>query len=285
MISTEKRHRIDMDIFDVVNTENVTELPYDINGLRHFWLGCDPQIMNSSKDGRPWQTWCTSNRSQHRGVRRRAWCEGSWSCPNPRQVQDTKAKVEKSLEQHGHCFDALCEFKKFCDQKDPLLVYRFNDERQNGDLMYVFKCLQFQAKLSLSMDRGETGLLNDQYCYADTTHKRCPGFKTLTLWVYHPLLRKLVKLATLECLTDDTDAFVQFWTLFNEVWKCCFFFNLPRQQIPSLDKKKDSATYTFSVVLMPHSILCIMYWKQIFHTCLIYPKRLKMVTLSVQKSP
>ena len=36
MISTEKRHRIDMDIFDVVNTENVTELPYDINGLRHF---------------------------------------------------------------------------------------------------------------------------------------------------------------------------------------------------------------------------------------------------------
>ena len=139
------------------------------------------------------------------------------SLEDTRRVQDTKAKVEKSLEQHGHCFDALCEFKKFCDQKDPLLVYRFNDERQNGDLMYVFKCLQFQAKLSLSMDRGETGLLNDQYCYADTTHKRCPGFKTLTLWVYHPLLRKLVKLATLECLTDDTDAFVQFWTLFNEV--------------------------------------------------------------------
>ena len=35
-----------------------------------------------SKDGRPWQTWCTSKRSQHGEVRRRAWCSGSWKCPN-----------------------------------------------------------------------------------------------------------------------------------------------------------------------------------------------------------
>jgi len=139
------------------------------------------------------------------------------SLADTRRLQNTKAKVKKTLEQNGHSFDAICEFKKFCDEKDPFLVYRFNDERQNGDLTYVFKCSRFQAKLALSMDREEDGLLREQYCYADATHKRCPGFKTLTLWTYHPLLRKLVKLATMECTKENTDAFVQFWSLFNEV--------------------------------------------------------------------
>lgn len=107
--------------------------------------------------------------------------------------------------------------KKFCDEKDPFYVYRFNDERQDGSLTYVFKCSRFQADMALSMDRNGNGLLCDQYCYANATHKRCPGFKTLTLWVYHPLLRKLVKLATMESSREDTEAFVQFWSLLNEV--------------------------------------------------------------------
>ena len=61
------------------------------------------------------------------------------------------------------------------------------------------------------------GLLHDQCCYADALHKRCPGYKTITLWVYHPLLRELLKLATMERTTEDSDAMVQFWSLFNEV--------------------------------------------------------------------
>jgi hypothetical protein len=139
------------------------------------------------------------------------------SLADSRRVQDTKAKATKSLESHGHSFDALCEFKKFCDERDPYLLYRFNDERQNGNNTFVFKCSRFQANLAMSMDCEKIGLLHDQYCYADATHKRCPGFKTITLWVYHPLLRKLVKLATMESTTEDTEAMVQFWSLFNEV--------------------------------------------------------------------
>ena len=76
--------------------------------------------------------------------------------------------------------DALCEFKNFCDDRDPYLLYRFNDERQNGNNTFVFKCSRFQANLVMSMDCEKNGLLHDQYCYADATHKRCPGFKTIT---------------------------------------------------------------------------------------------------------
>ena len=251
--------RLDMDIFDEVECKHVKELPHDIDGLCHFQLECDPRnIMKSSKDGRRWKTWCTSNRRQHRGVARRARCGGSWKCPNEdclflknkgspnnvqftdtdrgkkcficeeeaifvnyqaikiwefssdkkfvdiyhsglhtcraipnrrnleveqklkgdftkhsslklseaiantivcalkegntweeidalaenladsRRVQDTKAKAKKSLESHGHSFDALCEFKKFCDDRNPYLLYRFNDERRNGNNTFVF---------------------------------------------------------------------------------------------------------------------------------------------------
>ena len=256
--------RLDMDIFDEVECKHVKELSHDIDGLCHFQLECDPRnIMKSSKDGRRWKTWCTSNKRQHRGMRRRARCGGSWKCPNEdclflknkgspnnfqftdtdrgkkcficeeeaifvncqaikiwefssdkkfvdiyhsglhtcraipnrrnleveqklkgdftkhsslkpseaiantivcalkegntweeidalaenladsRRVQDTKAKAKKSLESHGHSFDALCEFKKFCDDRDPYLLYRFNDERQNGNNTFVFKCSRF----------------------------------------------------------------------------------------------------------------------------------------------
>ena len=78
-----KNTRLDMDIFDEVEFKHVKELPHDIDGLCHFQPDCDPRnIMKSSKDGRRWKTGCTSNRRQHRGVRRRARCGGSWKCPN-----------------------------------------------------------------------------------------------------------------------------------------------------------------------------------------------------------
>ena len=71
--------------------------------------------------------------------------------------------------------------------------------------------------MALSMVGDGNGLLCKQYCYADAIYKRCPGFKNLTLWVYHPLLCKLVKLATMESSREDTEAFIQFWSLLNEV--------------------------------------------------------------------
>ena len=46
-----------MKIFDGIKVENATELPFDIDGLHHFKLKSNPgKMMNSRKDGRPWQT-------------------------------------------------------------------------------------------------------------------------------------------------------------------------------------------------------------------------------------
>ena len=53
-----------------------------------------------------------------------------------------------------------------------------------------------------------------KYCFFDGTFKRCPGFVTLGAHVYVEILRKVVKIATIEC---KTETMIIFWTLLNEV--------------------------------------------------------------------
>lgn len=54
-------------------------------------------------------------------------------------------------------------------------------------------------------------------CYFDGKVKRCKGFTSLTASVYHPALKKMVPLATMECQNEDSKTIHLFWTLFNEV--------------------------------------------------------------------
>ena len=66
-----------------VDILDVQQLPYDIDGLVAFRLAFDPkQIMQSSKDGRHWATWVTSNRKGFKGIRRSTCCDGGYSCEN-----------------------------------------------------------------------------------------------------------------------------------------------------------------------------------------------------------
>lgn len=71
------------------------------------------------------------------------------------------------------------------------------------------------------MDKDGSHFLSKEYCYFDWNHKRCKGFKTLGAYVYHPLLRQTVRLASMETENEDSDAVDVFWTLFDEVLKKC----------------------------------------------------------------
>ena len=94
-------------------------------------------------------------------------------------IEAIKEKLRK--DDLGHSFEALAEFKKFCDKRDLFYVYRINDERQNNELSFAFKTSWFQASLGLLMDRDGTVLLHEKYCYIDAKHNRCSGFNTITL--------------------------------------------------------------------------------------------------------
>ena len=59
--------------------------------------------------------------------------------------------------------------------------------------------------------------LQNEAIFLDASHLRCIGFKSLALWVYHPGMRKLLYLATIEVQQESTNNIALFFRLFNEV--------------------------------------------------------------------
>ena len=56
------------------------------------------------------------------------------------------------------------------------------------------------------MDQENTlhNVLMDEDAYFDGAHNRCRDFISLALWVYHTSMRKLLKLACMECRTESS---------------------------------------------------------------------------------
>lgn len=136
---------------------------------------------------------------------------------NTNKVRNVKQKVRKSMHPSGVNFEAVGQLKSKVDDQDPYYIYRVNDRKLNQQKSYVFKTSRTQANIVLSMDRHREGILNKEYCFMDVKHNRCSGFKTFSVHVYHPLLRKVITLATMECEDETTDTFTKFWILLNEV--------------------------------------------------------------------
>ena len=61
------------------------------------------------------------------------------------------------------------------------------------------------TNLALSMDKDGQGALNSEYAYVDAKHDRCKGFKTITLWTYNGIARKLVRLAVMDAGAENTE--------------------------------------------------------------------------------
>lgn len=132
-------------------------------------------------------------------------------------VKNMKQKVRKSMHPAGVNFEAVEQLKAKVDSRDPYYIYRINDRKLNEQESFVFKTSCTQAKIALSMDRHDEGILNKEYCFMDVKHNRCLTFKTFSIHVYHPMLRKIITLATMECEGETTDTLSKFWMLFNEV--------------------------------------------------------------------
>ena len=90
------------------------------------------------------------------------------------------------------------------------------------------------------MDETQDHILSKKFCFFffDGKVKRCNGFVSLTTSVYHPIIRKLVALVTMECETEDACNVELFWSCFNEVLRKkkkddSYFFN-PRGWITDM---------------------------------------------------
>ena len=104
------------------------------------------------------------------------------------------------------------------DTSDPYLIYRINDAYFNDQDDMVFKTSRRMHNIGLSMDQNAAtkSPLQEEIAYFDGMHSRCKNWKTLTLWVYHPVTRRLMKFATMETKAELSTICALFWKMWNK---------------------------------------------------------------------
>ena len=71
----------------------------------------------------------------------------------------------------------------------------------------------------LAVNIGKEGTENPLQCdeaYFNGSHLRCIGYKTLALFLYHPAMLYILRLAIMEVKSKSTCEISFFWKLFNE---------------------------------------------------------------------
>ena len=63
---------------------------------------------------------------------------------------------------------------------------------------------------------GERSILSFEHAYMDAMHNRVNGYKTLTLWMYHPGIQRVLNLAIMDCERENTEMITLFLQKFNE---------------------------------------------------------------------
>lgn len=95
------------------------------------------------------------------------------SVVNKRRISYIKEKNKNQVEPYGHNFEAIVNFKEYCDKKDKFYVYKVNDKRGNPDQpSFVFKTSMEKLKIAIAMDSTTDGFLREEFCFFDGKHKR-----------------------------------------------------------------------------------------------------------------
>ena len=101
--------------------------------------------------------------------------------------------------------EAVAELKKGSDLIDPLHIYRINSKAMNNQPDFVMKSSSKILKVALQMDQdGEENPLQQEDAFFDGCHSRCTGFISLGLWVQHPSMRRVIRLASMEVRSEAT---------------------------------------------------------------------------------
>ena len=139
---------------------------------------------------------------------------------NKQRIRDIKKRMTTQLKSEKHSLSAVAELKAICDTLDKYLIYKIHDSsmtRQGSS--YVFKSSRKMAQLSPNLDHDQALWcpLMEELAYFDGMHRRCEGWKTLTLWLFHPLSKRLNRIATMEVKGETSDNCAKFWEMLNEM--------------------------------------------------------------------
>ena len=135
---------------------------------------------------------------------------------NTRRFLKIHKKTRRRQIQGRSSFEAVAIVKESTDPSDKYKVYKMNPEGMNNQPGFVFKTAEHALQLCVDMDCSKGGSLSEQECFFDGSHSRCMDWITLCAWVYHPALRALQRIATMEVRSESTEHIALFWKLLNE---------------------------------------------------------------------
>ena len=133
-----------------------------------------------------------------------------------------EANTCKGIEDEVEAFKNLRTLRLDANKVDNYLIYKMNCGAINTGDTYIFKTCRYALEVAAKMDenrlttRGKPSILCREKAFFDGMHSRCKGYKTLTLWMHHPGMRKMQRLATMDCKKESTDMIALFFEIFNE---------------------------------------------------------------------
>ena len=132
-----------------------------------------------------------------------------------------KRQMEKHVPTAGHdhnSFDAVGIIKQTTDTWDKFYIYRIRNRNLNGGSDYVFKSSRKMGEMALLMDvKGPENILQLENAYFDATHTRVYSFKTFAIWLIHPAMKQILRLASMELRSENYLDISLFLHLFNEM--------------------------------------------------------------------
>ena len=127
-------------------------------------------------------------------------------------------RLQSTGRQDGNSFDVIGIVKRKIDTKDEFYIYHINNSNCNDGRDYVFKSSRKMIELAIKMDiDGDENIMQTDNAYFDATHSRVHGFKSFGLWVYHPSMWHILRLASMEIRSENSKDIAQFFKLFNEL--------------------------------------------------------------------
>ena len=125
-----------------------------------------------------------------------------------------------SKERQIDSFHHIKELKETTDKWDHFNIYKLNYRDINREPSFVFKTSSKALELAVKMDQnqpeGQRSILEFEHAYMDAMHNRVNGYKTLTLWMYHPGMQHVLNLAIMKCERENTEMITLFLEKFNE---------------------------------------------------------------------
>jgi hypothetical protein len=187
---------------------------------------------------------------------------------NIKRIHNAKADIMDKINKHGNSFDAVCLLKRESDKRDKFLIYKLNNGcMNNGQPTYVFKSSEAMAKLALDMNCDKEGELNNCFAHVDAKHDRVINMKTITLWTYHPTVRRILRIAVMDVSCENAENLVLFWTILNDMLKevsgdAMYIFNPRGWVVDENSANWQSIQTVFGANAIKRTVSCEFHYKQ-----------------------